>query len=206
MTEDVEKAIAGCRDATARLLAALEAIEGLDTRQPSLLPDWSIGHVLTHLARSADSYVRILRGAAEGLEVAQYPEGASGRSRDIEQGSARPAAAIVDDLRTASAALARAWDEAPAVAWQGWGVRLDGSPFPCRRLPVSRWREVEVHHVDLGLGYGISDWPESFVTLDLPLALERLPQRIGSSSDRAALLAWAYGRAGEPTGIELQPF
>ena len=71
---------------------------------------------------------------------------------------------------------------------------------------VSRWREVEVHHVDLGLGYGLSDWSEDFVSSDLPLALDRLPGRVEDPSQKTALLAWIYGRAGLPSGIELRPF
>jgi hypothetical protein len=41
----------------------------------------------------------------------------------------------------------------------------------------SRWREVEVHHVDLGLGYAASEWPVAFVTRGLADALDELPAR-----------------------------
>ncbi len=44
-------------------------------RGPSLLPEWSDGHVLTHLARNADSVVRRMEGAARGELVDQYPGG-----------------------------------------------------------------------------------------------------------------------------------
>ena len=55
--------------ATARapLVTSTEAvftdIEGLtddQAREPSLLPGWSRGHVLTHLARNADAMVNLL--------------------------------------------------------------------------------------------------------------------------------------------------
>jgi len=206
LTNDIERGIAGSRDATARLLATLEMTDILDASKPSLLPDWSIGHVLTHLARNADSFVWILDSAAAGKEVRQYRGGSAERERDIQEGARRPPAAIVEDLRTSAARLDGAWRRVPAIAWQGHGLRNDGTLFPCRLLPASRWREVEVHHVDLGLGYGFSDWPEDFVNSDLPLALERLPERIEDPVQRAALLAWIYGRAGDPSRLELRPF
>ncbi len=206
MSDDVAVTIGGCREATGRLLTALEVIDDQVCARPSLLPGWSVGHVLTHLARNADSFVRILRGAAEGTEARQYEGGDAERSRGVEEGAGRGAAAIVDDLRSSSARLDAAWDEAPPVVWERNGLRNDGSPFPCRTLPVSRWREVEVHHVDLGLGYKISDWPEEFVTSDLPHALDRLPRMIADASQRLALLAWVYGRADRPAEIDLRSF
>ena len=52
--------IAGCTAAHARLLDAIAELGDDDVRRPSLLPDWSIGHVLTHLARNADSHLHML--------------------------------------------------------------------------------------------------------------------------------------------------
>jgi len=205
-TADIERAIAGSCAATARLLAALEAVDGLDVTRESRLPDWTVGHVLTHLARNADSFAWILRSASEGKVVAQYPDGAAGRGRDIAEGALRPADMIVKDLRDSAARLEATWLDLPEVVWLRGGLRTDGSPLPCRLLPVSRWREVEVHHADLGLGYGVSDWPEDFVDFDLPYALDRLPTMIEDASQKTALLAWVYGRAGLPSEIELGPF
>lgn len=180
-------------------------MDDLDTSRPSLLPGWTVGHVLTHLARNADSFVRILQGAAEGREAHQYPGGNTQRNSEIEDGAGRPAHEIVADLRSSVANLDREWDNTPDGVWQRNGLRNDGSPFPCRLLPISRWREVEVHHVDLGLGYGVADWPESFVTADLPNALVRLPGMIDDPAQQKALLAWVYGRADQP-GIVLKSF
>ena len=98
-TAGIQRAITGSRDATARLLTSLEGIDDLDVTRPSLLPDWTVGHVLTHLARNADSFVWILRSASEDKQVPQYPGGAAGRSRDIAEGALRPAEVIVEDLR-----------------------------------------------------------------------------------------------------------
>ena len=64
-TAEIQQTIKGSHDATARLLAALEVLRDLDVTRPSLLPDWTVGHVLTHLARNADSFVRILAQQAK---------------------------------------------------------------------------------------------------------------------------------------------
>lgn len=205
MEQAIELAVEGSREATGRLFDTLEQIDQAVAIRPSLLPGWSIAHVLTHLARNADSFVRILEAATQGREVRQYAGGDIGRNQDIEEGAKRTAAEIIDDLRSACVRLDATWSEMPEEVWQQRGLRNNGLPLPCRLLPISRWREVEVHHVDLGLGYEAADWPAEFVDTDLPHALERLPERI-DPEDKAAFLAWVYGRADQPTGLVLRPF
>ena len=43
-----------------------------DPSRPSLLPGWTIGHVVTHLARNADPVTGMLRAAADGMVGAQW--------------------------------------------------------------------------------------------------------------------------------------
>ncbi|MGD0440893.1 MAG: maleylpyruvate isomerase family mycothiol-dependent enzyme [Acidimicrobiales bacterium] len=205
-TADVGRAVEGSREATARLFATLRTVKDLDVTRPSLLPGWTVGHVLTHLARNADSFVRILHAAGEGRAVPQYPGGAAERNQDIEQGAKRATEVILEDLEDSAGRLDATWHEVGALVWQGHGLRADGSLLPCRVLPISRWREVEVHHLDLGLGYAASDWPAEFVTLDLPYALDRLPERLGDPAQRAEFLAWIYGRTERPSDFVLRPF
>ena len=53
-TEDAEEIAAAidlCRSAHRRLYAALESLDDETARRASLLPSWTVGHVLTHLAR-----------------------------------------------------------------------------------------------------------------------------------------------------------
>jgi maleylpyruvate isomerase len=64
-------------------------------------------------------------------------------------------------------------------------------------MPARRWREVEVHRVDLGLGPEPADWPDAYVDLELPAALTGLPARL-PPADRATLLAWLVGRTDTP--------
>ncbi len=44
---------------------------------------------------------------------------------------------------------------------------LDSAPFPAARLLTRRLAEVELHHCDLGAGYGPDDWPAAFAAMDL---------------------------------------
>ena len=73
-------------------------------------------------------------------------------------------------------------------------------------MVLTRWREVEVHHVDLGLGYEATDWPDDYVAGELPLALAGLPSRLGDGAIRARTLAWLLGRAPQPDLSQLGPW
>jgi maleylpyruvate isomerase len=201
----VEAAITGAQQSHRRLRQTLGGLDDDTAHAPSRLPGWTIGHVLTHLARNADSHVRVLEGAIAGEHLEQYAGGREQRSADIEAGAFRDCGALVDDVVTTFARLEETWDRMTPDAWQGWGLS-QGWPWQCRDLPFFRWREVEVHHVDLGLGYEATDWPDEYVAVELPLALSALPLRTSDQTTRAAVLAWLLGRAEQPRTIELDPW
>ena len=188
--------IDGVRAAHARLHAAMAGLDDATARRPSRLPGWSIGHVATHLARNADSVVRRLAAAAEGRLIEQYDRGDAGRNAAIEAGAGRPAAALVADLTGADEAVEALFDAVPAEVWERPVLRSGpaGGTVPAHRLVYSRWREVEVHHVDLGLGYEPADWPAGLVRLMLPDLLTGLADR----ADPAALAGWALDRGPAP--------
>ena len=192
-------AIAGCAAAHRRLIGHIAEFTDDDVRQRSLLPGWSIGHLLTHLARNADSVVRRLDAAAWNEEVDQYAGGAAGRAAEIDAGATRSAAALIDDVAAASTAVDDAFDGFDDAAWGRPSRHGSGSIHPIAVLPFRRWREVEVHMVDVGRGYSWSDWPHDLVELWLPSALAGLPDR----TDSRPLLAWILRRADPP---ELNPY
>jgi len=198
------RAIDGCREATARLLATLDALDDATARRPSRLPEWTVGHVVTHLARNADSLVRMLEGAAAGRVVDQYEGGLPARAADIAAGAGRPAAELMADLGRAIADLDNAWRRVPDGVWAtGHGRMGSGELCPCAEMPFRRWREVEIHRVDLGLGAEPAEWPPAYVELELTRTLAGLPDRL-TPPGRAALLAWLVGRADAPP--ELPPW
>jgi maleylpyruvate isomerase len=191
-------ALAGAREAHARLLAGLADLDDTTIARPSRLPGWTVGHVVTHLARNADAHVRMLEGAANGEIADQYEGGVEGRAAEIDAGAGRPAAEQEADLAEAIARLELAWDAATEAVWaHGFGRNPFGELLACADLPFRRWREVEVHHADLGLEFGPAEWTAAYVDTELPRSLAGLPARL-SLDDRRTLLAWLMGRAGDP--------
>lgn len=201
----LQRTIDGCELAHRRLRITLGRIDDDAVRTPSRLAGWSIGHLLTHLARNADGHTRILEGAMKGEHLQQYAGGVESRNADIEAGAGRSAQELIDDAIDSFARLERVWAAMTPGAWDGHGLAGD-EVRPCRQLPFFRWREVEVHHVDLGLGYEPSDWPEEYVAIELPAALRHLPDRLADHAARAGLLGWLTDRSGQPASLELGPW
>jgi maleylpyruvate isomerase len=185
--------IEGVLAAQADLNRAIEGLSDQVAGQPSLLPDWTVGHVLTHIARNADSVVWRLEGAATGALRDQYPGGFEQRTGDIEGGSARSADELVADVRQSSTEVERTMAALPADAWDAPSRTARGVVEPSREAIFSRWREVVVHHGDLGLGP--VPLPAGIVEVWLPRELPLLDQR----ADPAELMAWVLGRGPAPT-------
>lgn len=197
----------------ARSHDALHAqVDGLTQAQvdaPSLLPGWDRAHVVAHLARHADSTTRLAEGARTRTPAVRYPGGARGRVAEIDSTAARPAAALLRDLVQADDRCLAAMR---AVDHDGWSYELDwdGHLRPATRLVVARWREVEIHRVDLDLGFTPADWSDAFVEMLLPSELRRLPRRapgvdVPAGLDERETLAWLVGR-GRPGLPELPPW
>jgi maleylpyruvate isomerase len=146
--------------ATQRLLRTAEPLDAADMRAPSLLPGWSRAHVLTHLARQADSLVNLLTAARTGEDIPQYPSAAA-RDADIEAGAGRAPEELLGDLRAAATRFAEAAAAMPPGAWAA-AVRTSRGSRVAATLPWGRLRELEVHHVDLVAGYRPAGWSDAF--------------------------------------------
>ena len=188
-----------------RLVATVERITDEQVRSPSRLPGWTVGHVLTHIARHADGHVRRLDGALRGEDVPRYTGGPAQRGREIDEGARRSVEAILADLDISQRRLEAVWDRSVADGWPHSALHGDDH-WPTTASPVRRLREIEMHHVDLGLGYQPSDWPEAYVAWELPKLLATVPPRVQRSDDARALLAWLSGRQPDPLAIELDPW
>jgi len=191
--------IDGCTRAHTALLADLEDLTDTQACQPSLLPDWSVGHLLTHIARNADSVVRRLEGSIRGEVLTQYAGGIEGRAADIAAGAHRSAAELVADVRASADAVDRLITTLPPTVWDARSLTSRGVEEDSRAVVFSRWREVAVHHGDLGLHAAPVPLPADLVAEWLPIELSRLPTR----GDPAALLSWVIGRADAP---DLEPW
>ncbi|MGH8995454.1 MAG: maleylpyruvate isomerase N-terminal domain-containing protein [Acidimicrobiales bacterium] len=195
-----EAHLAHVADAHRRLFAAVDGLTDAQARAPSPLPGWTVGHVLTHLARNADSHVRRAEAATRGEVIDQYVGGLAGRGADIEAGAGRGAAELVADVRRSGLAAEAAWWELPVEAWSRITRDGDSRERPLFELPSRRWQEVEVHLVDLGVGPTPRDWPDAFVIEWLPRTRERMDTALAPESrslrweSPADELAWFYGR------------
>jgi maleylpyruvate isomerase len=181
-----------CRASHRRLLAAIAPLEDGDFRSPSLLPRWSRGHVVTHLANKAKAFVWLLGGPAEDEIRRQFP---AGYDHDLAAGTGatRPAAALRSDLARSLELVEGACDAFDDGCWDRLGIVTPGLRTMVE-IVSRHLRDVEVHHVDLDLGYRPSDWPAIFVEHELGKRVRALPER----ADHADLLAWLIGRAPAP--------
>jgi maleylpyruvate isomerase len=214
---ELDETVAGCAAAHQRLLAHLDRLDEGDVRRPSLLAEWSVGHVLTHLSRNADSHVRMLTGAELGAILDQYEGGFEARAAAIEAGAGRSADELVGDVRRSIWRLEEAWATTTRRGWAGSGRGSRGDLQPCTDLPFRRWREVEVHHADLGLpGFSAADWSSGYVRRELDrqqmVWRSRTPMGIGGQLAEALALAphvrlaWLLGRVSQPDLPELGPW
>ena len=222
MDDDVRRSMARIGEATDRLLASAAALSDAGAREPSLLPGWPRGHVLTHVARNGDGLGNLLRWARTGTKTPMYAS-REARRADIEAGAGRSAADLAADVQATAIAFAAEAASLPDGAWAAQVQGLTGPPIPARGVLDWRLREVEIHHVDLAAGYRPGDWPGEFVTASLrgvagefagredtppcqlqPDGADSGPLRIGPERPAtqqvvvqgppASLLAWLIGR------------
>ena len=167
MDDQVRRSMARIGEATDRLLASAGALTDTGVREPSVLPGWTRGHVLTHIARNADGLGNLLRWARTGITTPMYAS-REARQADIEAGAGRSAADLAADVQATAIAFAAEAADLPDEAWTAQVQGLTGPPIPGRGVLDWRLREVEIHHVDLAVGYRPGDWPGEFVTASLP--------------------------------------
>ncbi|MFB7245637.1 maleylpyruvate isomerase family mycothiol-dependent enzyme [Streptomyces populi] len=173
---DIDLLLDEIRGSVARVGARLGSLSRLQAREPSALPGWSRGHVITHLARSADAYRRLLTLARTGGEPGPRADAAA-LDRALREGAERSADELVADLR---GSFDRLLDEARAVPAEGWFVlvtALAGWRHPAWFTLRRCRRELETHHVDLNLGYTAADWPSGYVAWALDDTVAALTAR-----------------------------
>jgi maleylpyruvate isomerase len=196
MTLDHGEVLTQLEQSHGRLRETLAGLTEEQARAGSLLPGWSRGHVVTHLCRNADALRRLTLGVLSGAPAEMYPGGPEARNAAIEEGADRPVELLVADADFAGSRLLDDLRRLPPevldtpVRWR--------KPVTARDLASMRWKEIEIHHLDLGLGYTAADWPPEFVdatvSTELPVLEEsgtdvRVPDLAGHE-----LLAWLVGR------------
>ncbi|MFB7509101.1 maleylpyruvate isomerase family mycothiol-dependent enzyme [Streptomyces broussonetiae] len=145
-----------------RLAGAAAALSDAQVRAPSGLPGWTRGHVLAHVAHSADAYVWMLGLARTGRAPGPRADKATlaaALQRDASLSAGRLTALLRESLdRFTAQALAM-----PAPAWGTPVAALAGWRHPAWYLLLRCLRELETHHFDLAVGHGTEKWPEAYV-------------------------------------------
>lgn len=147
---------------TQRLLSAAHSLDETRLREPSRLPGWTRGHVLAHIAGNAVGLSNLATWAATGVETPQYASREE-REREINQGAADSKDVIVARVVATADRLADALAAIPADRMDFEVRFLSGATTKAKRIVAARMREVEIHHVDLDVGYEPSSWPPAFV-------------------------------------------
>lgn len=193
--------------ASTRYLGALSELTDEDMRAPSLLPGWTRGHVVTHLARNADAFCNLLHWAETGEEHYMYlsPEQ---RDADIEDGAARSAHDLRVDAAASAGRFLQAVNELDVRHEDRPVAKAPGSPpFPARDIPSLRLIELQVHHADLGIGYSPADWSAEFCELVLAHVMEDRadgPAMVLKATDTGGV--WKYGVQGQGPTVEGRSF
>jgi len=185
-----------------RLINTVSQLDDATARKPSILPGWTIGHVLTHVARNADGHVHRLEGALRGEEVSRYPGGEAQRDADIEAGSGRTAEELLDDVTSSAVRLQETWRRCEAEGWPNSHL-MAGDRWRVNESPLRRLREVEIHHADLGLDYSAEDWPDGYVQWELGATLPGVADRLDGDEQSRIFLSWLVGRSDLPPGFRL---
>lgn len=151
-------------EATARLLTVAGTLDDAALAEPSRLPGWTRGHVLSHLARNADALLNVVAGRP----MYASPEA---RDADIEAGATLPAEALAEEVRLSAARLAAALAE--PGDWERVVELRNGVTDRLARVPFRRLVEVELHQVDLGAGRELEDLPAEFTDAENAFLADR---------------------------------
>jgi maleylpyruvate isomerase len=218
------------RAGTDLVLAVADRLTDDELRAPSALPGWTRAHVIGHLARNAEALGRLAAWARTGVPSPMYADREQ-RAAEIESSAALPPAVLRQELKSTASGLDDALAALDTSAWRAEVRSALGRTIPAAEIPWMRVREVWLHAVDLDAGAAVADLPAGVIdTLldDVTAALSSRPAcpsaylvptdrdrtwRLGADADdtrltapAANLLAWATGRADDPTRPPLPPW
>ncbi|MDX2822854.1 maleylpyruvate isomerase family mycothiol-dependent enzyme [Streptomyces ipomoeae] len=164
---DRAEALGWVEEGQRRLSQAVDALPADAVAEPSALPGWTRGHLLTHLARNADALVNLLTWARTDIPTPMYTS-PDQRATDIEAGAGRALAQQRTDVRESAARFREAAEALSDDAWSATVTSGQGREIPASEVPWLRAREVWLHLVDLRVGAGMDATPP-----DLAWALVR---------------------------------
>ena len=185
--------------ANTRLPGLLHGLTDSSALADSVLPDWTRGHVLAHLAGVGKALARQVEYALEGRKVDVYDGGRPARDAAITANAGNPAEDLVDAAVAASAMFDRALAKIGPDDWDRSVVYRDGTIADVVR---AYWREIEIHSTDLRLGYTPATWSPEFSDHLLTFTAPRAPEgaQVVLRADDGGTWTWGSGTPVEVTG------
>ena len=145
-------------EGTTAFRRAIAPLDDADMRAPSILPGWTRGHVVAHVAHNSEGLTRLARWARTGVETPMYPS-REARDAQIEQTSHSSAYTLRALFEEGSERLLEEFQSLNGADWMTQ-VRLGtGRELAAERLPWMRTRELWIHRLDLGTGEGLDSMP-----------------------------------------------
>ncbi|MEZ7898301.1 MAG: maleylpyruvate isomerase family mycothiol-dependent enzyme [Flaviflexus sp.] len=152
---------------------------------PSVLPGWSIKHLVGHVGKNAEAIANLATWASTGVETPMYSS-PSQRNADIEASVTKTPEALIESFESSAVALTEAWDFLSDEEWQVEVRTAQGRLVPASETPWMRTREVMVHSVDLGTGLTFADLAEDFL---VALATDIVGKRSAAGHQPALTIA-----------------
>ncbi|MBB5959979.1 maleylpyruvate isomerase [Saccharothrix tamanrassetensis] len=156
-------------DAHRRLGTVIAGLTDDQVGEPSVLPGWTRGHVLAHIANVTTAMAR--QAENEGTKVEPYPGGRPARDAAIEADSGRSADEHRAAIDTAVTRLAKAWDGV-----RDWNAPVTYRDGTLRDTAYAVWREVEIHTFDLDLAP--VRWSPEFCDHVVEFLAQRVPDGV----------------------------
>jgi maleylpyruvate isomerase len=203
---NVESVLPDVASAHQRLHEVLLDLTDKQVREPSLLPRWTRGHVLAHLADGARAFARVASHRLRGSLVPMWEPGE--RDAIIEANASLTALEHRAAVREHSDELERVWS-----AVTDWSLPVLFRNADLAATVYARWREVCIHLTDLNMGITPADWTPDFACHTIDFLQTRLPQGFslratdrprqwGTGTEIAGevrdLAAWLTGRVPGP--------
>ena len=188
-----------------RFLDATDRLDSTRAASPSLLPGWTVGHVLTHVARNAAKATCGVRKPPSGggwIEPVRRC-GYTGTPPRSKLAVSRSAIDLADEVERPSSVLDECWRPCPTEHMERPAHDANGLERPASRTAVCRrWQEVEVpawSTLDIGVMHRMAG--TSFI-LECAAADPRAHVGAAAKGRHRALhfddptdeLAWLYGR------------
>lgn len=155
-----------------RLRGLLAGLTDEDVRAPSALPDWTRGHLLSHVEGVGRALARQARSGLNGTLVDLYEGGFPARAAAIEAGHRRSAEELRSAVNATLDDAAATWAEVGPDDWDKPVLYRGGVVFDAG---LGWWRELEIHTSDALLGRTSDDWSEPFCLHLLDYLASRLP-------------------------------